>query len=111
MQRDLTTALVKAWIPQKTAFKLARRLVPFSVYNVALFEGVPVTGKIVEFTEDDLSMIELVRMVRLRTEQYVKDESDKLKREKESKKPVFRNYIKIMKKLLDANKESHKFRL
>jgi len=67
-----------------------------------------VTGKVVEFGEDDLSMTELTTMVRLCIAQYVTENSDKLKREKESKKPVFKNYINVMKKLLDANKEQEK---
>ncbi|KAJ8429004.1 hypothetical protein Cgig2_025671 [Carnegiea gigantea] len=96
--RDLTATPVKVWVPRRKAFRLAERLVPFFVSNVAFFTGLPVTGKIMEFGEDDLSMTELVRM-------YITDKSDKLKREKGSKKPVFRNYIKVMKKLLDANKE------
>ncbi|KAJ8426989.1 LOW QUALITY PROTEIN: hypothetical protein Cgig2_033847 [Carnegiea gigantea] len=96
MQRELTITLVKAWVPPKKAFTLAGRLVPFSVYDVAFFTGLPVTGKRVEFGEDDLSTTELARMVRLCMAQYVTEKSDKLKREKGSKKPVFRNYIKVV---------------
>ncbi|KAJ8431690.1 hypothetical protein Cgig2_006546 [Carnegiea gigantea] len=70
--------------------------------------GLPVTGKIVEFGDDDLSTTELARMVRLRMAQYVKEKSDNLKSEKGRKRLVFRNYIKVMKKLLDANKEPKK---
>ncbi|KAJ8427794.1 hypothetical protein Cgig2_032853 [Carnegiea gigantea] len=99
MQRELTAALVKAWVPQRKAFKLAGRLVPFSIYDVTMFSCLPVTGKIVEFGEDDLSTTELAKM------------SDNLKSEKGSKRPVFRNYIKVMKKLLDANKELEKLGL
>ena len=65
MQRELTAALVKAWVPRRIAFRLVGRPVPFSVYCIALFTGFPVTGKIVEFGENDLSTTELVRMVRL----------------------------------------------
>jgi len=65
MQRELTTALVKAWVPRRKAFRLAGRPVPFSVYDVALFTGLPMNDKIVEFGEDDLSTTELARMVRL----------------------------------------------
>jgi len=82
--------------------------VPFSVYDVALFTGLSVTGKLVEFGEDDLSMTELARMVRLRMAQSVTEKSEHLKSEKGRKRPVFRNY---MKKLLNANKESEKLEL
>ncbi|KAJ8429584.1 hypothetical protein Cgig2_023790 [Carnegiea gigantea] len=111
MQRELTAALVKAWVPRRKAFRLAGRLAPFSVYDVALFTGLLVTGKIVEFGEDDLSTIELARMVCLRMAQYVTGKSENLKSEKGRKRPVFRNYIKLMKKLLDANKEPEKLGL
>ena len=104
MQRELTAALVKAWVPRKKAFRLVGRLVPFSVYDVALFTGLLVTGKIVECGEDDLSTTVLARMVRLRMAQYVTEKSDNLKSEKGRKRLVFRNNIKVMKKLLDATK-------
>ncbi|KAJ8453089.1 hypothetical protein Cgig2_014852 [Carnegiea gigantea] len=63
MQTDLTAALVKAWVPRRKAFRLAGRLVPFSIYDVAFCIGLPVTAKIVEFAEGDLSTIDIVRMV------------------------------------------------
>ncbi|KAJ8433148.1 hypothetical protein Cgig2_007112 [Carnegiea gigantea] len=111
MQRDLTTALVMAWVPRRKAFRLAGRLVPFSVYDVSFFIGLPVMGKIVEFAEGDFSTTDIARMVWQRMAQYVTEKSDKLKREKGNKKPVFRNYIKVMKKLLDANNEPEKMEL
>ncbi|KAJ8442944.1 hypothetical protein Cgig2_019517 [Carnegiea gigantea] len=106
MQRELTVALVKLWVSRRKAFRVAGRLVPFSVYDVARFTGLPVTGKIVEFGEDDLFTTELARMVCLCMGQYVTKKGDNLKSEKGRKRPVFRNYIKMMKKLLDTNKES-----
>ena len=66
MQRELTTTLVKAWVPWRKAFRLAGRLVPFLAYDIALFTRLAVTSKIVEFGEDDLSTTELARMVFLR---------------------------------------------
>ncbi|KAJ8429744.1 hypothetical protein Cgig2_023133 [Carnegiea gigantea] len=50
-------------------------------------------------------------MVQLHMAQYVTEKSDKLKRKKGRKKPMFRNYIEVMKKLLDANKEVEKLGL
>ena len=94
----------EAWVPRRKAFKLAGRLVPFSIYDIALFIGLAVTGKIMEFDEDDLSTIELARMVHLHIAQYMTKKSDNLKSEKGRKKSVFKNYIKAMKKLLEANK-------
>ncbi|KAJ8426136.1 LOW QUALITY PROTEIN: hypothetical protein Cgig2_022433 [Carnegiea gigantea] len=108
MQRELTTALVKAWVPYRKAFRLTRRLVPFCVCDASFFTSLPVMGKRVEFDEDDLCTTELTRMVRLRMAQYVTETSDKLKSEKGARS---QNYIKVMKKLLDANKESEKLEL
>ena len=39
---------------------------PFSIYDVTLFIGLSVTGKKVEFGEDDLCRTKLVSMVCLR---------------------------------------------
>ncbi|KAJ8432413.1 LOW QUALITY PROTEIN: hypothetical protein Cgig2_013827 [Carnegiea gigantea] len=76
---------------------------PFSMFSS--------DAKIVELGEDDLSTTALARMVRLRIAQYVTEKSDNLKSEKGRKRPVFRNYIKVMKKLLDVNKEPEKLKL
>ncbi|KAJ8429561.1 hypothetical protein Cgig2_010274 [Carnegiea gigantea] len=48
------------------------------------------TGKRVEFGEDDLCRTELANMVRLRMAQYVTEKSDNVKSGKGRKKPVFR---------------------
>ena len=69
---------------------------PFSVYDVTLFIGLPVTGKIVEFGEDDFSMTELARMVCLRMTQYVTEKSNNQKSEKGKMRPVVRNYICLL---------------
>jgi len=65
----------------------------------------------VEFREDNLLMAQSVSVVRLHMTQYVTGKSDMLEMKKRSKKPMFRNYVKVMKKLLDANKEPKKFGL
>ncbi|KAJ8425819.1 hypothetical protein Cgig2_028180 [Carnegiea gigantea] len=58
MQKDLTTTLVKAW-----AFRLAKRLVSFSVYDVAQFTSLPAIEKIVELTHNDTSTTKLAKTV------------------------------------------------
>lgn len=86
MQRELTTALVMAWVPQKKGFRLAGRVVSFSVFDVALFTGFPVTSKQVQFGDESERTL-LGRLVRERMGKYVEEKRQKLKREKGSKKP------------------------
>ena len=55
MERNLALALVKAWVPRRRAFWLGERLVPFSVFDVALMTGMPATGKPVNFEEEHVT--------------------------------------------------------
>jgi len=48
---ELTTALIMAWVSRRRGFRLAGRVVPFSVFDVALMTGLPVTGEIVQFDD------------------------------------------------------------
>jgi len=68
MERNLALALVKCWVPQSRAFRLVDWLVPFSVFDVALLIGLPVTGEMVSF-QDDGTMTEIGEMVRKRVEE------------------------------------------
>ncbi|KAJ8422013.1 hypothetical protein Cgig2_021320 [Carnegiea gigantea] len=90
-----------------TGLLAIRKIVEFAKNDMSMIK----LAKIAEFAKNDMSMTKLAKMVRLHMPQYATEKSDKLKREKESKKPVFRSYIKIMKKLLDANKEPDKLGL
>ncbi|KAJ8430156.1 hypothetical protein Cgig2_005518 [Carnegiea gigantea] len=62
----------------------------FSVYDVALFIGLPTMGKIIEFAEDDMSMTKLAKIIMLCMAQHC---------------------VKVIKKLLDANNELDKLGL
>ena len=65
--------------------------------------GLPATGEIVEFG-DKGEATEVGRRVWDRMSEYVEAKQAKLMRVKGSKKPkVFRNYIKAMRKLCEAN--------
>ena len=65
MERNLALALVKAWVPRRRAFWLGERLVPFSVFDVALLTGMPATGERVSFEEEHVTM-EIGELVRER---------------------------------------------
>jgi len=104
MQMELTIALVMVWVSRRRGFRLTGRVVPMSMFDVALMTGLPATGKIVEFG-DKGEPAEVGRLVRQRMVEYMEAKQAKLMRVKGSKKPkVFRNYIKVMRKLCEANR-------
>ncbi|KAJ8436387.1 hypothetical protein Cgig2_032208 [Carnegiea gigantea] len=51
MDRHLVWALVKSCVPETKAFKIRRREIPLSVYDVALLTNLPATRKHVTFDE------------------------------------------------------------
>lgn len=55
MERHLTLVLIKCWVPRWKAFQMGGRRVPFSVFDVALFTGLPATGRRVELEGEKLS--------------------------------------------------------
>ncbi|KAJ8441116.1 hypothetical protein Cgig2_006945 [Carnegiea gigantea] len=55
MERYLTLALTKCWVPRWKAFWIGGRRVPFSVFDVALFTGLPTMGRRVELEGEELS--------------------------------------------------------
>lgn len=55
MERHLTLSLIKCWVPWWKAFRVGGRRVPFSVYDVALFIGLPATCRAVELNGDEMS--------------------------------------------------------
>ncbi|KAJ8429909.1 LOW QUALITY PROTEIN: hypothetical protein Cgig2_025339 [Carnegiea gigantea] len=59
MDRHLVHALVKSWVSESKAFRIGRREVPFSVYDVALLTGLPATRKHVIFDEGSSIGVEL----------------------------------------------------
>jgi len=55
MERHLTLALIRCWVPRWKAFRIAGRRVLFSVFDVSLFMGLPVTGKKVELDGEEVA--------------------------------------------------------
>ena len=54
MERHLTLALIKCWVPRWKAFRIGGRRVPFSVFDVALMTGLPATGRRVELDGEEV---------------------------------------------------------
>ena len=53
MNRHLVHALVESWVPESKAFRIGRREVPFSVYEVALLTGLRATGRHMTFDQGE----------------------------------------------------------
>ena len=49
MEQNLALGLVKAWVLLRKAFRLRNKLVPFSVFDVALTIGLSAVGQQVDF--------------------------------------------------------------
>ena len=55
MERHLTLALIKCWVPRWKAFRIGGRRVPLFVFDVALMTGLPAMGRIVELDGEEVS--------------------------------------------------------
>jgi len=112
MQRELVTAVVLVWIPRRKGFKLAGRVVPFSIFDGALYTGLPMMGEVVTFGDEGVCS-KLGGLVRELMAKYVVEEKRmKLMQDKGGQKPkVFRHYIKVMKRLCKANQGQHEVEL
>ncbi|KAJ8419896.1 hypothetical protein Cgig2_016343 [Carnegiea gigantea] len=93
MERNLALALVKCWVPRSKVFWLAGRLVPFSMFDVALLIGLPATGERVDFDDDKL-MTDFRDMEWLRRRKVGKESKDKR---------VYKNFIAVMVYLCEKN--------
>ncbi|KAJ8432347.1 hypothetical protein Cgig2_021117 [Carnegiea gigantea] len=96
MVRNLAFALVETWVPRSKAFMLPDRLVPFSVFDVALLTALPIIGERVKF-DDDSVMTKYGKMVRARV-QKAKQEDLRKKKVGEGRKDthVYKNFIAAM---------------
>ena len=75
---------MKCWVPCSKAFRLANRLVPFSVFDVALLTDLPAIGEKVEFSNDSYTT-EIANMVRGRVHEEEQHELRRRKVGKDSK--------------------------
>ncbi|KAJ8423038.1 LOW QUALITY PROTEIN: hypothetical protein Cgig2_002584 [Carnegiea gigantea] len=100
MEQNLALALLKCWVPHSKAFRLADRLVPFSVFDILLLIGLPVTGEWVDFDDDKL-------MTDFGDMRVHEEEQEQLRRRKVGKgrkdKRVYKNFIAAMMYLCEKN--------
>ncbi|KAJ8431549.1 hypothetical protein Cgig2_029578 [Carnegiea gigantea] len=98
MERHLTLSLIKCW-----AFRIGVRRVPFSVFDVALFTGLPATGRRVELEGEELS-IEVGILVRGCMADWEEEEmASRVPGRSRKKRRFFRNYVAAMAKLCEEN--------
>jgi len=96
MERHLTLALIKCWVPRWKAFRIAGRRVPFSVFDVALFTGLPATGRRVELDGEEVES-DVGIAVRARVAEWEAEEMGRRVPGKSGKKRrFFRNYVSAM---------------
>ncbi|KAJ8426388.1 hypothetical protein Cgig2_000583 [Carnegiea gigantea] len=105
MERHLTLALIKYWIPRWKAFRIGGRRVPFSVFDVALFMGLPAMGRRVELEGEELST-EVSVLVRGCVADWEQEEmASRVPGRSGKKRRSFRNYVAAMAKLCEENNE------
>jgi len=96
MERQLTLALIRCWVPRWKAFRIAGRRVPFSVFDVALFTGLPATGRRVELDGEEVES-DVGIAVRARVAEWEAEEMGRRVPGKSGKKRrFFRNYVGAM---------------
>ncbi|KAJ8425145.1 hypothetical protein Cgig2_032651 [Carnegiea gigantea] len=103
MERHLTLALIQAWDRRRKAFRIASREVRFTVFDVALFTGLPGTGKKVELDREEVST-EVGDMVRARMGEWERKEmARRVPRRSGKKRRFLKHYVNVMMELCDEN--------
>ena len=99
MERNLTLAFVKAWVPHRKA----SRLIHFSIFDMALMTGLPAVGKQVDFQEDIVTT-KFGNMVRQRVHEAEQEELRRRKARVGTKdNRVYKNFIATMMYLCAQN--------
>ena len=102
MEWNLALALVKCWVSRSMVFRLAGRLVPFFVFDVALLTRLLGTREMESF--DDDGMTDFGEMVRLTVLEEEEEELGKRKVQSRSRdNRVYKNCVAAMAYLLERN--------
>ena len=101
MERHLTLALIRCWVPRWKAFRIAGRRVPFSRFDVALMTGLPATGRRVELDGEEVSS-EVGLLIRGRMAEWEEQVMGRRVPGRSGKKRrFFRNYVAAMASLCE----------
>jgi len=94
MDRFLVQALIQLWDPQSLSFRMGRRQVQFSQYDVALVTGLPATGREVVFSRGE-TVGEVEQLVMAAMEEKLEKERGK-RRGNRAESRMYRNYIAVI---------------
>ncbi|KAJ8430116.1 LOW QUALITY PROTEIN: hypothetical protein Cgig2_007089 [Carnegiea gigantea] len=101
MERHLVHALLQAWNPESKCFKLGRREVPFSDFDVALLTGFPATRMHVAFERSDGGS-EVEEVLKRAMEEHVCTERQR-RRTAQKDMCIYKNYVLVLLELCRVN--------
>ncbi|KAJ8430687.1 hypothetical protein Cgig2_018413 [Carnegiea gigantea] len=97
MDKHLVHALMESWVPESKAFRIGRREVPLSVYDVALLTGLPATGKHVTFDQGE-GLYGVEDVVKAAMDDHLNRERAR-RRTGRADMRMYRNYVSVIFKL------------
>jgi len=109
MDRHLVQALMKCWNPEMKAFKVCSREITFSVYDVALLTGLPVTGKHVIF-DQGAGASEVEDVIKASMDDHLSKERSKQRTARLDVR-LYRNYVSIIVELCKQNNTPERLNL
>ncbi|KAJ8442638.1 hypothetical protein Cgig2_003682 [Carnegiea gigantea] len=101
MDGHLVQTLLQAWNPESKCFKLGRREVLFSHFDIALLTGFPATRKLVTFKRSDGGS-EVEQVLKGAMEERVCRERQR-RRTAQKDMRIYRNYVSVLLKLCRVN--------
>ncbi|KAJ8423477.1 hypothetical protein Cgig2_013520 [Carnegiea gigantea] len=101
MDRHLVWALVESWVPKMKSFRIGRRKVPFSVYDVTSLTGLPATGRHVTF-EEGQGTCEVEEVMKAAINDHLARERARRWTDRPDMR-MYRNYISIIVDLCKEN--------
>jgi len=101
MDRHLVRALVESWVPESKAFRIGRREISFSMYDVTLLTGLPATGRHVTFEQEE-APCEVKDVVKAAMDDHMSRERAR-RRTGRADMRMFWNYVSVIIELCKQN--------